>query len=216
MPFRILARQVAALCLGGAVLVALSGTALAHERRDVGKYQFVVGFAAEPAFEGTTNGASLRVTNRETNAPVTGLEQTLQVEIHHGEADTTRSLRAVFGTPGLYQADFIPTAPGVYEFHFKGTVEGLPVEEEFVSGPGRFNDVNAATEFQFPEPLPSMREVAGVARSSQEAVQAASNAAAEAGRAAATARTLALIGIGAGVVGVLVGAGGIAAGMRRR
>jgi hypothetical protein len=29
---------------------------LAHERRDVGPYQVVVGFLAEPAFEGLKNG----------------------------------------------------------------------------------------------------------------------------------------------------------------
>ncbi len=52
-----------------AVLLALvafaifgSGTVLAHEGRDVGDYNFVVGFINEPAIEGMINGVSIRVT----------------------------------------------------------------------------------------------------------------------------------------------------------
>lgn len=47
------------------VLFAVLGTAtaLAHEGRDVGDYNFVVGFINEPAVEGMLNGVSLRVTS---------------------------------------------------------------------------------------------------------------------------------------------------------
>ena len=40
-----------------------TATALAHEGRDVGDYNFVVGFINEPAVEGMLNGVSLRVTS---------------------------------------------------------------------------------------------------------------------------------------------------------
>lgn len=214
MSFRVVLRALSALTLAAGLLAAFTGAALAHERRDVGKYQLVVGFGTEPAFEGVPNGAAVRVTNRETNAPVTGLEQTLQVEIHQGDAKVEKSLRAVFGQPGFYQADFIPTAPGTYEFHFKGTVEGLEVEQEFVSGPGRFNDVQAAADLQFPVALPSVREVAGVARSASTDVTAVKDAAADAQGAADSARTMAMVGVGAGVLGIVLGAGAMA--LRRR
>ena len=39
------------------------GTASAHERRTVGKYQFVVGWLNEPAFSGQMNSIDLRVTD---------------------------------------------------------------------------------------------------------------------------------------------------------
>mgnify|MGYP001198900173 FL=1 len=47
------------------VLFAVLGTTtvLAHEGRDVGDYNFVVGFINEPAVEGMLNGVSLRVTS---------------------------------------------------------------------------------------------------------------------------------------------------------
>jgi len=40
-----------------------TGTVLAHEGRDVGDYNFVVGFINEPAVEGMLNGVSIRVTS---------------------------------------------------------------------------------------------------------------------------------------------------------
>ena len=40
-----------------------TGTVLAHEGRDVGDYNFVVGFINEPAVEGMLNGVSLRITS---------------------------------------------------------------------------------------------------------------------------------------------------------
>ncbi|MDP6666238.1 MAG: hypothetical protein QF357_02440 [Dehalococcoidia bacterium] len=56
-------RTRAALLL--TLLFALLGTStvLAHEGRDVGDYNFVVGFINEPAVEGMLNGVSLRVTS---------------------------------------------------------------------------------------------------------------------------------------------------------
>ena len=57
------ATRVRAVLLG---LVAFSifgtGTVMAHEGRDVGDYNFVVGFINEPAIEGVINGVSIRVT----------------------------------------------------------------------------------------------------------------------------------------------------------
>lgn len=41
------------------VVIGITNNALAHERRDVGKYQVVVGFIVEPAIEGQKNGGIL-------------------------------------------------------------------------------------------------------------------------------------------------------------
>ena len=108
MSLRMLGAAMAVLMIGLAVAVPVR--ALAHESRDVGKYQFVVGFLVEPAYEGQKNGLDLRVripsavsaTSTATPSatatpsgtatpsaagatgtptPVIGLEKTLQVEV---------------------------------------------------------------------------------------------------------------------------------------
>lgn len=146
----------AALLVAVAALLALTQPAAAHERRTVGPYQVVVGFGGEPAFAGTTNSASIRITDTRTSKPVEGVEKTLTVEVRAGGlAPLALPLRAVFGTPGLYQADFVPTKEGAYAFRFKGKIEALDVDETFESGPGRFNDVEAVAKLQYPEQVPA-------------------------------------------------------------
>jgi plastocyanin len=56
-------RTRAALVLTVLFAVLGTSTVLAHEGRDVGDYNFVVGFINEPAVEGMLNGVSLRVTS---------------------------------------------------------------------------------------------------------------------------------------------------------
>lgn len=56
-------RARCALLLTVLFAVLGTGTVLAHEGRDVGGYNFVVGFINEPAVEGMLNGVSLRVTS---------------------------------------------------------------------------------------------------------------------------------------------------------
>ncbi|MCL6649224.1 MAG: hypothetical protein K6U89_12920, partial [Chloroflexi bacterium] len=108
---------------GGVALVALSlplvllsstGAALAHERRNVGPYTFVVGFINEPAFSDMLNGVDLRIAQTATGEPVTGAEQTLKVTVMQGSDSRELSLRARYNQPGAYVADFVPTRPGQY------------------------------------------------------------------------------------------------------
>jgi len=56
-------RTRAAILLTVLFAVLGTGTVLAHEGRDVGDYNFVVGFINEPAVEGMLNGVSLRITS---------------------------------------------------------------------------------------------------------------------------------------------------------
>lgn len=136
----------------------LASPALAHERRMVGPYQFVVGWLNEPAFQGQPNGASVRITDpRVTPAKaMEGLEKALTIEVRSGGLTTpfTGTVRAVFGQPGLYSLDLIPTAGGAYTFRIKGRIETLDVDERFESGPGRFNDVEAQSALQYPAKAP--------------------------------------------------------------
>lgn len=197
---RILAACLAVLGL----MAAFTPPASAHERRDVaGKYELVVGFIGEPALQGQPNGVDLRVTNKETNQPVEGVERTLKVMIAFGGGQPKEfPLRARFRMPGAYTADLIPTRPGTYLFTFSGTIDGATVNERFESGPGRFNDVESAAALQFPVAEPAPLEL-------QRSLQTAEQAAAEA-------RTFALVGIALGAIGLIVGALGFAAARRRR
>lgn len=150
--------------LGAAVLVAASllamaSPAAAHERRNVGPYQLVVGWLNEPAFQGQPNGASVRITDpRVTPAKaMEGLEKAISIEVRYGGLSTpfTGTVRAVFGQPGLYSLDLIPTAGGAYTFRIKGKIESLDFDEKFESGPGRFNDVQAQSDLQYPAKAPA-------------------------------------------------------------
>jgi hypothetical protein len=229
--FWLIMAAAAPLCLA-------SVPVLAHEDREIEGYHFDVGFMVEPAFEGLQNGVFLEVMKppegaahehgenpqssasgsgagaEQSNAelvPVESLESTLQVEVTHIPTGVSRAmaLRPVFGEPGQYTADLIATAPGQYRFRFFGDVEGINIDETFESGPNTFSDIQEAKALQFPEPLPTVREIEGAARGTQAAAQEALDT-------ASSATTLGMIGVVLGAVGILFGIGGVVLSMRRR
>lgn len=136
--------------------IALSRTAVAHEDRTVGPYQFEVGWLNEPAYVGLLNSFELRVTDTRSDKPVEGLEKTLTVELQTGGlAPLPLTVTATFDTPGAYNGYVIPTSIGTYAFHIKGKVGTLDIDEKFESGPGRFGDVAATTAIQYPAKVPT-------------------------------------------------------------
>jgi len=77
-------RTRAAILLTVLFAVLGTGTVLAHEGRDVGDYNFVVGFINEPAVEGMLNGVSLRITSlvvEEDHAPHGGMDMSMDDEM---------------------------------------------------------------------------------------------------------------------------------------
>jgi hypothetical protein len=165
---------------------------LAHERRDIGsgKYVAVVGWDREPAFQNQLNAASFRITTKDGDKPVEGLEKTLKASIAFGGGQAREfPLETVFGQPGYYVAHVMPTKEGSYIFTLSGMIEGAPINEQFESGPGRFDDVDSAAAIQFPQALPDPSAAAAD-------IQAAR---AE----AASARTLGIAGIVVGGLGLL-------------
>ena len=161
-PGRAVARAVAAATF---VLVTFgqAGPANAHERRDVGPYEFVVGFLVEPAFASEPNAVSLSIST--DGEPFVDLTDTLDVEVRFGDESMRLTMRPLFrvdafGTPGEYGAEFMPTRPGTYTFHFLGDVGGVEVDEEFTSGPGTFNDVQDPSSVAFPVSDPSTGQLA--------------------------------------------------------
>jgi hypothetical protein len=202
------------------VLGLTTSPALAHERRAVGPYQCVVGFLAEPAFEGLKNGVDLRVMHTETQKLVEGLEHTLQVEITYvpsGAAKVLR-LRTIYRDPGHYTADLIPTAPGHYRFRFFGSMAETAVNETFDSraGGGQFDDIESSADLQFPERLPALREMQSAVRGIQQTVQQAEDTAFAARAGLASAQTCAIIGIVLGALGIATGVGTAIVASRKR
>lgn len=156
------------------LLLAPPAPAMAHERRQVGPYTFVVGFLTEPAIEGQPNGIDLRITNTETGDPVLDAERTLRAAVAFGGGQAKEfALRSRFGSPGAYATDFIPTRAGSYIFTFTGTISGVPVNARFESGPGRFNDVEAAEKLQFPVQVPAAATLSNTIEETRQRAEAA-------------------------------------------
>src|SRR6266545_1102024 len=69
-------------------LFAIPTSALAHERRTIanGKYDVVVGWDIEPAYQGLKNSASIRISQAGSNpaVPIQGAEKSLKVQIRQG------------------------------------------------------------------------------------------------------------------------------------
>jgi hypothetical protein len=88
--------------------------------------------------------------HEEAAAVVEGAEETLQLELTFGDQTKVLRLRAVYGEPGAYTADLIPTLPGDYSFHLTGTINGTEVDEVFSSADGEFSTVEPIEDIQFP------------------------------------------------------------------
>jgi hypothetical protein len=169
-------RLAALVCVALLVLVI---PASAHEGREVGDYNIVFGWRSEPAYTGLLNGPELTITaggehhdeeaatdateepgthtdlgtddhHDEDAETVEGAEETLQLEVSFGDQTKVLRLRPVFGEPGHYTADLIPTLPGDYSFHLTGTINGTEVDEVFSSADGEFSTVEPIEDIQFP------------------------------------------------------------------
>jgi hypothetical protein len=217
-------KRIVAAALGLAVLLLplLASPAAAHEERKVGDWSFVVGFGVEPAFAGVPNSVQLILSNKD-GKPVTDLGDTLKVAVTTGDAEAKEmAMRpnfavGVYGEPGDYRADFIPTAAGAYTFRFTGTIKGKKVDETFESGPQTFSDMEDPAELQYPVADPSGTQVSG--RLERETSRLTGALAAERDQArddAASARTLAVVALVVGALGLVaaVAVGGMA--LRRR
>jgi hypothetical protein len=138
------------LVLGLAIMVLVAAPTSAHGDREVGEYVLVFGWRVEPAYTTLLNGPEVFVTHHETDEPVEGLEDTLQLEVSFGPASKMLTLRAVFGEPGHYTADLIPTQAGDYSFHMTGTIGETEVDEIFDSADGEFSSVEPVSDIMFP------------------------------------------------------------------
>ena len=139
--------------------------------------------------------------------PVEGLESQLEVEVTHLISGISKvfSLRPITDEPGHYTTDMIPSSPGQYAFRFFGTILDQPFNERFESGDGRFDHVQAADVIQFPEALPSIRELESASRGAKRSAEEALNSSASTQDGISNARRWGIIGGILGLIGAIFG-----------
>ena len=122
----------------------------AHEGREVGENVIVFGWRVEPAYVGLLNGPEFTVEHHDTGEGVEGLEATLMLMVHFGDQSRMLPIYPVFGVPGHYTADLLPTRPGDYSFHLFGTIGDVEVDEMFSSADGEFSTIEPSSDIAFP------------------------------------------------------------------
>jgi hypothetical protein len=192
--FGLLVFAAGALSLG-------TSTADAHERRSVGAYNFVVGWLGEPAYLNTPNDIDLRVSRASDGTPVTGLEQTVKVQVSAEGKTMDATLKPRSGTPGAYNGRVIPTAKGAYAFKFTGTIEGQQINETFTASPTTFGLIEEPQGF--PNSVPtnqSLEESLGGVEQRLVKLETADNGS------DSTALLIGIAGVILGLVGIGTGA----------
>ena len=146
----------AALALLTAVTLLNASPAFAHERRQIGDLEVVVGWADEPALAGYTNAVQFSVEGPGAE------EGDLEVTVVFGEGVRGQPLplEPAFDNPSEYLAPIIPTRPGTYTFEITGSVGGQAIDETFTSSENTFDDVRNPAELEFPEQDPTRGELA--------------------------------------------------------
>jgi len=203
-------RAVTPLALVAAWLVA-APTASAHTHVHVGAYELTIGWGVEPTYVGVPNLVELSITD-EAGDPVTDLEPgDITVVVSTAGASTEalplepQFVVGVFGTPGQYGADLLPTVPGDYTFQFAGSLKGETVDVTVASGEDTFSPVQASTDVEFPVKVPTMAEVAERLERIDARIQdATAGAQASADAAVEAANRATLVGAGIGSLGLVV------------
>lgn len=175
-----------AVSLAG-VLAGFSAPVSAHEHVFIGEYELIVGWRDEPAVAGSLNGLDLGILNG-TGAPVLGAETNLTAVLSMGTASAPKDLDPQFGRPGWYTFDVIPTRAGAYSVHIAGTLGTTAVNVDVA-----LDDVGAASVLAFPVADPTASEL-----------QARLD----------TVQPILIVAIALAVIGLAVGALGLAAARR--
>lgn len=133
MQFRNSSRLVALAVV--AVLMGLFiANVVAHESRLVGdnEYYVTVGYSTEPAYTDVLNGLDLFLRTPDGEW-VPFQEDNLSAELisPDGNAKMDLSIRARYGEPGQYTADFVLTEPGVYSVRIWGEINGVSFDETY-------------------------------------------------------------------------------------
>lgn len=137
-------------------VVIVPAMASAHERQrfeiDGELYEFVVGSLNEPIVVDDKTGLDLTVRevheggakssdHHSTEGAVTGLEETLKVELIAGGKKKTLELSPVYNAPGAYKAPFYPTVATTLSYRVFGAIKGTPFDYTFTCNPAGHGEV---------------------------------------------------------------------------
>ena len=135
------------------LLLPLAASAHEHDTFTInGKtYTFVVGSLNEPLVVDDKSGLDLTITKGSgmatmgpdgdmdgppsASTPVTGLEDTLKVEMVAGDTKQPFDLSPQYGKPGAYETTFYPTVATTFSYHLTGTIDSTPVDLTFTCVP---------------------------------------------------------------------------------
>jgi hypothetical protein len=158
--------RIVAVAATATVSLAIVHPAAAHDVHPFGPLTVALGWVHEPAYVGSDNAVQVIV--KQGDSPVTDItDKDLTVDVSLGAQKMdpmpmipTADPDTGLGIPGEYEMHFIPTAPGNYTFHLKGTVKGTPVDETVTASDKTFNTVQDSTAAQWPNKVPSSAELA--------------------------------------------------------
>lgn len=134
------------------LLLPTLASAHEHQTFQIGDKQYSIGIGSlnEPVFVDDKTGVELEIQQlggtaahdtheesdeHEEGTPVTGLEQTLKVEVQAGDKTKTLDFSPAWGEPGAYHAAFFPTVATTYTYRLKGTINGVNIDIPFVCNP---------------------------------------------------------------------------------
>ncbi|HEY1640210.1 MAG TPA: hypothetical protein VGG35_05960 [Streptosporangiaceae bacterium] len=221
------ARVLAALAIAAGVpallIVVAAAPASAHVLKTAGPYHLLIGFGNEPTYAGAQNSVFLLLTNAKTGALVVdeGLGDTLKVEVGFGTQHQQLPLVSSFdpdsgqGTKGVYNAYFIPTAPGDYTFHFFGNIRKTKVNITVKSSPTTFDSAHDPAAIEFPQQAPSNAQLAQRMNAESARLSSEVHAASSTGGTAPTALAVGIAGLVVGVAGLCAAGLALGRGGRR-
>jgi len=125
--------------------LALPLTASAHQHAvyEIGgeAYEFTIGSLGEPIAVDDKTGVDFRVSkghesavaadHHEEGSAVTGLENSLKVELIAGDKKKVLDLDPVYNTPGSYSAKFYPTVATTLQYRIFGTIKDTSIDLTF-------------------------------------------------------------------------------------
>jgi hypothetical protein len=113
------------------LVIGLFGIVYGHTVDSVGEYRLEIGWMNEPVVSGETNGIELFVSTMEPGLPleeqkfqkgITGLEETLKMQLVFRDQKIMLPFSADHNIPGKYYAFVDPTISGYYQANILGKI----------------------------------------------------------------------------------------------
>jgi hypothetical protein len=205
-----------------------TNSAVAHEEVVVGNISIVGGWLDEPPLVSQLNDIVLIITNASNGQPINNAVAQLEVTLQKGTESRPLEFQPA-EEAGTYTATILPTQTGQYAIAMRGTIAGQAIDEQM-----QIEDVEDTTRFNFPPSatttgssssgnqipqglveqlqvvitdLTAQVEEANIgAQNANNATQGIMESIEELRISADRAYLFSLIGVGAGVAGIAIGA----------